>query len=188
MDNENKKPEVIIGKSALDEVLEEWNAWRGKSKAKKVEREANLSTADRIRKKRKQHTNFMDSGFMLVIKFFAGIVDFIFSIIMWFFSLIFSFKFWAFVGIIIYFSDYEVDISNILDDHDVKEQVIELREKAEATFIELKDGFEGLEIEIKKTDGTVIKFGGGDDVDIWYTEELPTELPTELPKEEATNE
>jgi hypothetical protein len=93
----------------------------------------------------------------------------------WAFSFVFSFKFWALVGVIIYFSDIEItDISKAIGEIKIKEAIEKVEEKAEATFIELKEGLDGIEIEIKKSDGSVIKFGGGDDVDVWRTEDFGT--------------
>jgi len=139
MDKETKKPDVVIGKSALDEFLEEWSSWRGKRNGKKIaatirrrQAEENMPTAERIKMKRKrQRTNFMDSGFMVVIGFFVGLVEFFFSIVMWLFSFVFSFKFWAIVGVIIYFSDVEIeDIGKVLDDLNVKEAIEKVEEGA----------------------------------------------------------
>jgi hypothetical protein len=185
-EEETKKPEVIVGKSALDEFLDEWRGWRSKSKAKKAKKLSARPTDEElfgdqrdivnaIKRKRKQQTSFMDSGFMLVIKFFVGVVDFFVTMIAWVFSFVFSFKFWALVGVIIYFSDIEItDISKAIGEIKIKEAIEKVEEKAEATFIELKEGLDGIEIEIKKSDGSVIKFGGGDDVDVWRTEDFGT--------------
>ncbi len=170
MDKETKKPDVVIGKSALDEFLEEWSSWRGKRNGKKIaatirrrQAEENMPTAERIKMKRKrQRTNFMDSGFMVVIGFFVGLVEFFFSIVMWLFSFVFSFKFWAIVGVIIYFSDVEIeDIGKVLDDLNVKEAIEKVEEGAKGIMEQL----DGLEFEIKQSDGTVYRFG--DDVDEW---------------------
>ncbi|MHA1806717.1 MAG: hypothetical protein ACTSX2_04025 [Candidatus Thorarchaeota archaeon] len=186
-----KNPNVTVKKSAFEEFLDEFGSWRGKRTGEKIadsirkrQAEENLPTAERIKLKRKrERTKFMDSGFMLLIKFLVGIVEFGVTMVTWVFSFFFSFKGIAIIAALIYFLD--VDINAIVTE-EVKEQAIEmtddakaqlkelkkehaveLKEKATTTFDSLKsvmEGFaesvDGLEINIKKTDGTVINFGG----------------------------
>jgi len=191
-----KKASVVVKKSALEEFLEEWGFWREKKKAKKAEKADYRPTDEElfgdqrdivnaIKKKRKKQTNFMDSGFMLIIKMFVGITEFIATAFMWACSFMFSFKGIAIIAAIVYFSGF--DMTKIVSDHvkeEVKIQAIELTDDAKAKVKELKaehgeeasdtfnlfknklesfaDGFEGLEINIKRTDGTTINIGGGD--------------------------
>ncbi len=157
-----KNPNVVVKKSALEEFLEEWDSWRGKRKDKaadKMNREsAEMTQGSRIKRGRKRNTNFMDSGFMLVIKMFAGLVDIIFSMVMWVFSLVFSFKFWAVMGVIIYFSDVKIEtIEKVLDGLEVKEAIEKVEDGAKGIMKEL----DGLEIQIKQEDGSVKTFGTG---------------------------
>jgi hypothetical protein len=192
-----KNPNVVVKKSALEEFLAEWGFWREKKKATKqmkidaeIEELHNMPTAERIKRKRKQQTKFMDSGFMLVIKIIAGLIDFIVSVVMWIFSFMFSFKGIAIIGALFYYFG-DIDVTKIIEGQ-VKEQAIELKEEVKADLNELKkehgakvkeeasvlfdsfkntlegfaDSIEGLEINIKKSDGTVINIGGDKEAEV----------------------
>ena len=216
-----KNPNVIVKKSALEEFLEEWGSWRGKRKAKK---ESHRPTDDDIygdnpdgwpskKKNRKKNTHFMDSGFMLVIKFFVGTVEIIMSVVVWVFSFMFSFKGIAIIGALFYYFGNAEIVTKIIEGQ-VKEQAIEMKEEIKADLNELKeehgedvsdtfntfkssleafaDSFEGLEINIKKTDGTVINIGGDDkEIDThgtgpvmgWNSDMPATPLKPEVPNE-----
>jgi hypothetical protein len=174
-----KNPNVVVKKSALEEFLEEWGSWSGKRKAKKEEKaihkEAQLSTGDRIRRKRKQNTKFMDSGFMLVLKMFAGLVDIILSVVMWVFSLVFSFKFWIVVGAIIYFFDMDIKtkVIEVIGEQKIEDTIESLEEEADVLDTQIesnserinkaingwKEQLDGISIEIKQKDGSVKTFG-----------------------------
>ena len=171
-----KNPNVIVKKSAFEEFLDEFGSWRGKSKAKKAERDSHI--VQPRGKRRTKNTEFMDSAFMVVIQLFVVIVEFIMTALSWIFSFLFSFKTLAIIAALVYFIDFDVKtaiIKNVTEQS--MEQGIEqtdaikqsITDALDATKASLKE----LKINIDKGDGTSININGSD----WFDTDKPEPVP-----------
>jgi hypothetical protein len=172
--NEPLKSTETVKQSALEEFLDEWGSWRGKKKAAKVERDSHI--VQPRGKARKKPKRLEDSWWYMGLKLCGIMIEGIAEMVMILFSFLFSFKTLAIIAAIYYWVDFDIDFEVL---NKLGEQGIE---QTESALEAVKQELDGIQIEIKKTDGTVHKFGGGD-IDEWFTTE--TKEPDAVPFTQA---
>ena len=158
-----KKPNVVVSKSPLDEFLDEWNAWRGKKKDKKVE-QAHESMRPRKKKKKKDSAvGEMLFGLILLIAEGVGwLAARVADLVLILFGM---FKYFIIIGAAIYFlTDFSFNFEVTEGDKETLQNGAEqVEEKLMESLKKLEESFDGLQIKIKKTDGTVIEHTFGQD-------------------------
>jgi hypothetical protein len=174
MDSEDKKP--VVGKSMLDEFLDEWNEWRGKRKAKKeqavddmIHKSTGMTQGSRIRNRQKAYHHvggilvFICEMLIDLIKAlwwpFKFLAQGVFFVLEMFMSVIGFFLKYIIWFVIIGYFWFDVDFTE-LDTQQIQDTI-------EKTILEMNEGMEGtmpnVDIRIKKTDGTVIEHTFGQD-------------------------
>lgn len=177
--SEDNKPDPVVGKSMLDEFLDEWNEWRGNSKAKqqqKIDAKIDALHDDGppdLDKLFKNHRDKKEKKDSVVGEMLFGLILLIAEGVGWLSArvadlvliLFGMFKYFIIIGAAIYFlTDFSFNFEVTEGD---KETLQNGAEQVEEKFMEslkkLEESFDGLQIKIKKTDGTVIEHTFGQD-------------------------
>lgn len=176
--DEPLKSTVVVKPSLFDELLDEWNEWRGKKRDVKRERDSHIAHPHNTTRKRKKTKRPEDTWWYMGLKLCGLLVEAIAEFIMMVFSFVFSFKLiWILIAIA-YFGDFEfkakimdaVDKANMEESIEQTESVKKaITDALDATKASLKE----LKINIEKGDGTSININGSD----WFDTDKPEPVP-----------
>ena len=172
--SEDNKPDPVVGKSMLDEFLDEWNEWRGNGKAKQQQKiDAKIDalhnddgTSNRNpRKKEKKDSVVGEMLFGLILLIAEGVGWLSARVADLVLILFGMFKYFIIIGAAIYFlTDFSFNFKVTEGDKETLQNGAEqVEEKLMESLKKLEESFDGLQIKIKKTDGTVIEHTFGQD-------------------------